>query len=171
MLVMSRTVMTFIIFLPTFFIYLSVPLSSLILHHCFHWTCFAQIRLQLKQVYFAAFICIHEWLHLLLVFLLALPLSFIIFTIPLMSWCFSLWQRQSLKKKKERKSIIICLALYMLSINWIQNWAWNKNAFLFPQWKEILHLHKMSIATSGGQTHVKWVVLIFSKFSKSKVSK
>lgn len=104
MLVMSRTVMTFIIFLPTFFIYLSVPLSSLILHHCFHWTCFAQIRLQLKQVYFAAFICIHEWLHLLLVFLLALPLSFIIFTIPLMSWCFSLWQRQSLKKKKREKA-------------------------------------------------------------------
>lgn len=120
------------------------------------------------------FRCFHThswWLHLLSVFLLALPLSIIIFTIPLMSWCFSLWQRQSLKKKKERKSIIIHLALYMLSINWIQNRAWNKNAFLFSQWKEILHLHKMLIATSGGQTHIIWVVLIFSKFSKSKVSK
>jgi len=96
---MSGTVMTFIVFLPTYFFIFRFLFPLLPSHHCPHLTCF---WLQMFFFYSVS-TCMHEWLHLFIAFL---ALFIIIFLYSADVVMFSLCDRdEGSVTKRERKHL------------------------------------------------------------------
>jgi len=96
---MSGTVMTFIVFLPTYFFYLSIPLSSLILASLSS----PDLFLVTDGFFYSVSTCMHEWLHLFVAFL---ALFIIIFLYSADVVMFSLCDRdEGSVTKRERKHL------------------------------------------------------------------